>query len=225
MVAVGLATLIAGACSASASTGRKVDATALLAEAKATVDAAHSAHFTLTSQGVGGSGTVITGGEGDLVRPDGLQGSFTVSLDGFEASVKVVSKGGVFEAQLPFQTHYVRTNPADYGLQDPSQLLDPAHGLSNLLVTGTDAHMTGEERLEGELLYEVASTVPGSSIPVLPDASPSQPVTLVTAINPTSHQVRQMALTGPFTSPASDSTFRVTLTDYNEAVTITLPPT
>ena len=46
---------------------------------------------------------------------------------------------------------------------------------------------------------------------------------MVTAINPTNYEVRQIALTGPFTSK-SDSTFAVTLTKYNEPVTITLPP-
>jgi hypothetical protein len=219
----GLAALVAGACGGGASTP-KVDAPTLLRQAKATVDAAPSAHFTLTSQGVTGGGTNITAGEGDLVRPDQLQGSFTVTISGFGAAVKVVSKSGVFEAQLPFQKKFARTNPATFGLTDPSQLLDPTHGLSSLLTIGTGARATGQERIAGELLDEVAATVPGSAIPVLPDANPSQPVALVAAINPTTHQVRQITLTGPFTSK-SNSTFVVTLTKYGEAVTITLPPT
>ncbi len=94
--------------------------------------------------------------------------------------------------------------------------------MSSLLTAGTDARVTGQERVAGELLYEVTSTVPGSAIPVLPDANPSQPVTMVTAINPHNDQVRQIALTGPFSS-SSDSTYAVTLTRYNEPVTITLP--
>jgi hypothetical protein len=60
---------------------------------------------------------------------------------------------------------------------------------------------------------------------VLPDVNPSQPVTLVAAIDPKSRQVRQITLTGPFLSATSDSTFVVTLTKYDEAVTVTLPPT
>ena len=166
----------------------------------------------------------ITGGQGDLARPDSLQGSFMVSISGFNASVKVVSKGGVFEAQLPFQSKYTKTNPASFGLTDPAQLLDPNHGLSNLLIIGTGARSSGQERIGGELLDEVTTTVPGTSIPVLPDANPAQPVTLVAAIDPRTFQVRQISLTGPFTSATSNSTFVVTLTNYNEAVTITLPP-
>jgi LppX_LprAFG lipoprotein len=221
IAAVALAALLGGACGGS-SAPPKVDADALLRQAKATVDAAQSAHFTLTSQGVSGSGTTITGGEGDLARPDQLQGTFTVSLHGLDLSVKVVSKGGVFAAQAPFQKGYTRTKPSAFGLTDPAQLLNPDHGLSSLLTAGTDARVTGQERVAGELLYEVTSTVPGSAIPVLPDANPSQPVTMVTAINPHNYQVRQIALTGPFSS-SSDSTYAVTLTRYNEPVTVTLP--
>jgi lipoprotein LprG len=221
IVAAGVAALLSSACTSSSTP--KVDPQTLLHQAKATVDGAPSAHFTVTSQNVTGSGTNIIGGQGDLERPDALQGSFTVEINGFNAAVKVVSKGGVFEAQLPFQSKYTRTNPASFGLADPTQLTDPHRGLSNLLIIGTGAKSSGQERISGELLDEVTTTVPGSSIPVLPDANPSRPVALVAAINPKSSQVRQITLTGPFTSATSDSTFVVTLTKYGEAVTITLP--
>jgi LppX_LprAFG lipoprotein len=222
--AAGLVVGLTGACGGHASVP-KVDAPTLLRQAKTTIDATSSVHFVLTSQGVSSGGTDLTGGAGDLARPDQLQGSFKVDVNGFSVSVKVVSKNGVFEALLPFQSHYALTKPANFGLTDPSQLLDPTHGLSNLLIIGSGAAMTGQERIAGELLYEVTATVPGSAIPVLPDANPSRPVTLVAAINPKNHQVRQITLTGPFTSASSNSTFVVTLTKYGEAVTITLPPT
>jgi len=216
--------VVAGGCGGTTS-GTKVDAQTLLAEAKATVDASRSAHFVLTSHGFSGGAISITGGEGDLARPDEIEGSFTVALSGFTVDIKVVSEGGVFEVLLPFQVKYRRTNPANYGLDDPAQLLDPVHGLSRLLIVGTGARLTGQERIAGELLDEVTATVPGASIPVLPDANPSAPVTLVAAIDPKSHEVRQMTLTGPFLSATNESTFVVTLTNYGEAVHISLPPT
>jgi lipoprotein LprG len=224
LVAACLAALMVGACGSSSSSGTSVDAANLLHEAKVAVDASHSAHFSLSSHGVSTGSTTITGGEGDIVRPDQMKGSFTVAIDGFGARVKVVAKGGGFEALLPFQSKYKVTQPSAYGLQNPAQLLDPAHGLSNLLIVGQDPRLTGKERINGELLDDVTTTVPGTVIPVLPDANPSRPVSLVAAIDPQSHQVRQMVLTGPFTSATSNSTFDVTLTNYDEAVTITLPP-
>jgi lipoprotein LprG len=222
VVAAGLlATLVAGCGGSSAS---KANPEVLLQQAKTTLDATSSAHFVLTSQNISSSGTQLTGGEGDVARPAQVQGSFSVTVDGFGAKVKVVGKGGVFAAQLPFQSHYTRVNPSTFGVSDPSALLDPNHGLSNLLTAGTDPHYTGQERYHGELLDEITSTVPGSAIPVLPDAEPSQPVTLVAAINPKTHETREISLTGPLTSKTSDSTYVVVLTAYNEPVNITLPP-
>jgi lipoprotein LprG len=220
--AAGLLLWSAG-CSGS-STAARTDPGTELRRAKAAIDAARSLHFTITSQNVGGSGTDLTGGEGDLVRPDGLQGSFTVTISGLKATVKAVSKGGVFEAQLPFQSGYTRTDPSSFGLADPATLLDPGRGLSNLLTVATGAQRAGQERIAGELLDRITATVPGSSIPVLPDANPAQPVQLVAAVNPKTSQVRQITLTGPFTSATANSTYVVTLTNYDEAVTVTLPP-
>jgi lipoprotein LprG len=223
IIAAGIAALVASACGGGSS-APKAGPETLLHQAKATIDATPSLHFTLTSENVTGNGTNLSAGQGDLVRPDSLQGSFTVNIQGFNAEVKVVSKGGVFEAELPFQSKYTKADPASLGLTDPAKLLDPNHGLSNLLIVGTGAQSSGQERIDGELLDKVTTTVPGSSIPVLPDANPGQPVTMVSAINPKNFQLRQISLTGPFTSATSNSTYVVTLTKYGEAVTITLPP-
>jgi lipoprotein LprG len=196
-----------------------------LHNAKTVIDSTSSVHFSLASQNVTGGGINLTGGEGDIARPDQLQGSFAVVVNGLNANVKVAAKGGVFVAQLPFQTHYARTNPSAFGLGDPSQLLDPTHGLSSLLVEGSGAHVSGQKRLNGELLYEVTWMVPGNDVPLLPNAKPSEMVTSVAAINPHNYQLRQISLTGPFTSSSSNSTYIVTLTNYGAPVTVTLPPT
>jgi lipoprotein LprG len=225
MGAAGLAALlvlVGGACGGSSKP--KADPETLLHNAKVVIDSTPSVHFGLSSQNVSGGGINLTGGEGDLARPDQLQGSFTVVVNGSNANVKVAAKGGVFMVQLPFQSHYSRTSPSSFGLGDPSQLLDPTHGLSGLLVEGTNAQVSGQERISGELLYEVTSTVPGTAVPLLPNSKPSQPVTVVSAIDPHTYQLRQISLTGPFTS-SSNSTYTVTLTKYGEPVNITLPPT
>ena len=90
-----------------------------------------------------------------------MQASFTVTVNGLGASVKVASKGGVFEAQLPLSTTYSKTDPKSFGFTDPAQLLDPNTGLSNLLVTVRASGSSGQVRLSGELLDEVTFTVPG----------------------------------------------------------------
>jgi hypothetical protein len=215
-------TLALPACSSSSS-APKGNPEALLQQAKTTLDAAHSVHFKLTSSNVSSGGTNLTGGEGDLVRPDAMQGTFTVTVSGFSANVKVLTKGGVFMAQLPFTSGYKVTNPSSFGLENPAKLMDPNAGLTNLLTEAQNPMFTNQVRIGGELLDTITFTVPGSSIPVLPDANASKPVDVVAAINPSNHQLRQITLTGPFTSASSNSTFELTLTNYNEPVTVTLP--
>jgi lipoprotein LprG len=201
-----------------------VSAPVLLQNAKKTADGATALHFKLTSKSVSLSSTNIVGGEGDLVRPDGLAGTFSVAISGFVANVKVAAKNGVFEAQLPFSNHYTKTDPSNFGLQDPAQLFNPQTGLTKLLTLSNDPVLGPKQRLNGELLDTVTYRIPGADIPVLPDANPSQPVTMTVAINPSNYQMRVVTLVGPLTSATSDSTYTLTLTNYNERMTITLPP-
>jgi len=197
----------------------------LLQNAKKTADATRTLHFDLTSKDVSLSSTNIVSGNGDLARPDALAGSFSVAISGFVANVKVISKNGVFTAQLPFTNHYTRTNPANFGLQDPARLFDPSTGLTKLLTLSKNPKLGPRERINGELLDTVTYDIPGASIPVLPDANPSQPVKMTVAINPSNYQMRSVTLVGPLTSATSDSTYTLTLTRYNQHVAITLPHT
>jgi lipoprotein LprG len=220
-----MAAATAAGMAACGSSSPKLGAPELLAKAKSSADAASGAHFVLTSSGVSTSGTNITGGEGDLIRPQSLQGSFSVTVDGFVANVKVASVGSDFEALTPFSAHFVKTDPSKFGLTNPADLLDPTNGLTSLLVHAQNPQLGRTERINGELLDTVTFTVPGTEIPVLPDAAPSRPVSLEVAVDPSSYQLRVITLTGPLTSATSNSTFVLTLSDYNEHVTVTLPPT
>jgi lipoprotein LprG len=217
------AALVATASASYASAGPSPEA--LLRQAKATLDSTSSVHFALSSKNVPSSGTNLSGGTGDAVRPDELRGSFNVTVDGLGATVSVAAKGGVFLVKLPFATGYTRTNPAALGIGNPSQLLNPSTGLSAILTAGTNARFSGSERIAGELLYMVTTEVPGSSVPILPTAGAPRPVTLVAAINPHDRQLRQLSLTGYFLSATATTTYVLRLTRYGEAVSITLPPT
>jgi hypothetical protein len=210
----------------SASAPRSVSASALLARSRAVVDATGALHFALSSTGIPSSGTNIVGGSGDLVRPADLSGSFTVALSGVQASVKVVAIGPAFYAELPFTSSFAKVNPASLGLGNPAQLLSPATGVSALLTDAArGARRTGSIRRAGELLDEVTGTVPGDKIPVLPDADRAKPVRLVASIDPSNYQLRQVSLSGPFTSATTTTVYTVTLTDYGEHVSVAAPST
>lgn len=196
--------------------------TSLLSEAKAVLDQAPSVHFALTSGGAAPTGTAITSGSGDIARPDQLQGRFMLVVSGLPVSLSVLAGNGKFFVQAPFQSSYALTDPATFGVGNPATLLDPTTGLSGLLPAVTGAHSVGQTRIGGEVVDQVAGTVPGSAVPVLPDADRTRAVSLVASIVPGSHQLRQVVLQGPFLSAAT-STYTVVLTAYGEAVHVTLP--
>ena len=220
VVAMALLASVVTGCSG----GKTANPQSLLSAAKSTLDSTSAAHFTLSSTNATTSGgTTITGGEGDVQRPDKLRGSLDVIVNGFKAQVKVVAVGDQVFAQLPFSTKFSKIDPSTFGLGNPGQLLDPQKGLSSLLSAAAGAKVTGQQRINGELVDLVSADVPGSSIPVLPDADASVPVHMSVAIDPDNHQLRQVTLTGPFIKAGTESTFVVTLTSYGENVQITLP--
>lgn len=219
-----MALVMLAACGGSSSP--KVSASQLLSRAKSTLDATSAVHFELRSTGVTGSSLALTGGSGDIVRnPVSIQGTFTLSEDGIQVSAKVASVGSTFEAQLPFTKGYEKTDPSKFGLTNPAELLNSQTGLTRLLVVAQDPKLGSSTRLNGELLDTVDFTVPGNSVPLIPDEAPTKPVELSVGINPSNDQLRTVTLTGPFTSATSNSTYVVTLTQYGENVTVTLPAT
>ncbi|MBO0730872.1 MAG: LppX_LprAFG lipoprotein, partial [Acidimicrobiaceae bacterium] len=216
--AVGVLTSIAAGCGGSST----VKPSTLLPEAQRTLNAATSAHFVLASRNIPASGTNLRGGDGELARPDKLRGTFQVQVFGLPATVRAVAISGKFWALLPFQPSYKMVNPSEFGLGDPSLLISRDKGLSHLLTELQNPKAVGRERINGELVEKIAGTVTGPQIDsFLPDAAPSQPVHLTFAIDPSSHQVRQATATGPFVSKTTQSSYILTLTNYNEAVTIT----
>jgi lipoprotein LprG len=205
--------------------GPSSDPATLLRQAKQVVDSAPSAHFALTSSPVKGSGPFITGGSGDMKRPNSFTGSLSVDFSGLSLSIQVVAIGGVFYAQLPTSTSFQKTDPTAYGFGDPSTFLDPNHGLSNLLTICTQPSLGSDDRNNGEELHEVNCSLPGTAVAsLLTDAAPSQPVSATFGIAATSNQLRKVVLTGPFYMGAGTTTFTLIIDGYGKSVTITPPP-
>ncbi len=196
----------------------------MLRQAKQAIDATPSLHFTLTSTGASGTGTLITGGEGDAHRPDQFRGTLKVLQSGFGVTVHILSTGGRFLVELPFTTTYEQTDPSKYGFGDPATLLDPDKGLSSLLVNTLSASMADRDRFNGEELDEVDVSLPGDRVAaLLTSADRSKPVKGRIGIDSGNHQIRRVVLTGPFFDARKDSTFTLVLDNYGENVTITPP--
>jgi len=225
-VAALLAAAALGTTLAACGSGPTADPHALLQQAKRTIDATPAVHFTLTSSGAAGSGTIITGGAGDAHRPDQFRGTLNVMQSGFSVAVSILSTGGQFLVKLPFTSSYQATDPSSYGFGDPATLLDPDKGLSSLLVHPLSASDAGRDRFNGEELDEVEVSLPGAQVAaLLTSADKSKPVQGRIGIDSGNHQIRRVVLTGPFFQAGRDSTFTLVLDSYGENITITPPAT
>ncbi len=197
----------------------------LLAHAKRTLDAADSAHFVLDSEGAPDTGTVLTGGEGDIARPSSFEGTLKVNALGSALDLKVVSVDGTVYAQLPFTTSYSVVDPAQFGFGDPGALLDPDTGISQLLAKAESAKLGEEKRVGGDVVREVTAQIPGDLVErILTSQDPSTPVQARFSIATKTGELRRAELTGPFYAADQDATFTLQLSDFGADVQITAPP-
>lgn len=221
---VSTAALLLCACGPSIS-GPSFDPTSLLKTTKSVLDSTSSFHFVLTSADVTGSGSELTGGSGDMKRPDSMSGTLQVSIFGLALNVPVVSVGGTFSVKLPTGLGFSTANPADYGFADPAQLIDPNHGLSSLLLKCQSPQVESDDRYHGEALHEIGCSLPGTAVAaLLTSADTSKSVAATFGIDTSNHQLRRVELTGPFIIKSSDATYTVVLTNYGENVSVTPPP-
>lgn len=214
------ALLLLGACG-----GPSLDATKLLKTTKSVLDGTPSFHFVLTSANVTGSGAQLTGGRGDMKRPDSMAGVLQVSIFGLALSVPVVSVGGTFSVKLPTSSSFSSANPADYGFADPAKLIDPNAGLSSLLLDCQSPQVESDDRYNGEALHEIGCSLPGTAVAaLLTSADPSKSVAATFGIDTGTSQLRRVVLIGPFISKSTDTTYTLVLTNYGENVSVTPPP-
>ncbi|WP_088282291.1 LppX_LprAFG lipoprotein [Kineosporia sp. A_224] len=212
-----------GSAAAGGPTSAAQDPAALLAKARATLDAAPSLAFTLQGADLPENGNVLLGGTGDLERPDGFAGTLDVRFAGVLAKVEVVSTGGTFYAKLPLTTAFSKVDPKTLGFTDPGGFMNPETGISQLLSQAKDPKLGGESRVVSEVVRQVTATLPGALVDdLLTSADPAQDVAATFGIT-AAGELRQAELVGPFYAKGVDSTFTILLRDYGKSVQITAP--
>jgi len=230
VAATALASLALAACSGGGSSPgpststAPPDAAALLATARQKLDAAPSAHFTLSSADVPAQGTALIGGVGDAARPDRFKGDLDVRVAGAQVRVAVVSIGGTVYAKLPLTNSFGKVDPAQIGISDPGLLLSPESGVTQLLAKAREPRLGGTTRLFAEVLQEVRAEIPGEVVDqILASADPATPMTGVFGIVQGSGELRRATLTGPFTAKGTNSTYTIVLEKYGAQVDISAP--
>lgn len=218
------AALLAG-CSGGSEPQPPADPRALLDRAKVAIDEAPSVHFELTSANVPSGRAAFTGGSGDAARPAKFQGNLTVNLGLGSVNVAVISVDRTVYATLPFTSRYAVIDPAEFGVPDPGQLLDPATGITPLLATATEPVLGEEVRLGSDVLREVAARLDGQAVDnVLSVADPAGIFTATFGIVEDNDQLRRAVVTGPFVAKGTDTTFTILLDRFGAPVDISAPP-
>lgn len=200
------------------------DPGALLAAAKATLDASSSVAVRVTSADLPAGSSALVGAQGTAARPASFEGELDVAIGGGTVSVGVVSVDDTVYVKTPFASEYAVTDPADFGLRDPALLIDPDTGISSMLTEATQVALGDESRVEGEVVREVTAQIPGAVIErLLTSADPAQPMSAAFSVVEGSSELRRAVLTGPFLDAQVDSTYTIDLDQYGEEVEIRAP--
>ena len=200
------------------------DARAVLDRAKATLDAASSLRFAVTTPDPPAGAASLVSASGVAARPDKFQGDFKVSLGGATATVAVVSVGGTVYAKLPFAGGFQQVDPAQFGVADPGRLLDPSSGVSNLLTKAQNPKLGSKSRVGSEVVQRVSATIPGEAIAqILVSADATAPVEATFAVVDGTDQLREAVVKGPFFRTGLTSTLTILLDRYGEPVEISAP--
>lgn len=227
LAAAALALTALAACSDDGDGGNgeetAADPQAQLDTAADLLNEASSVKFVVEGDELPDDGTVVVGGEGVAVPPSSFEGEIRIRAGALPATIKVVSVDGTLWAQLPLTSGFDEVDAEELGFGDPGLLIDPDHGVSQLLTSGTEVTAADQVRVDGEVYDQVESVLPGELVgEVLTIADPSAEVDAVWAMDESGH-LRQATLTGPFYDGGDEQTYTVSLDEYDEPAEISAP--
>lgn len=216
-----LALLLVAGCGGGSKAGHKTPAE-VMAAAKATFDKASSVHVDLATDQTPDSGNGILSAAGTLTRQPAFQGKADVLFRGLRATVPVTAIGGKIYVQLPLSSRYTAIDPADFGIPDPAQFIDPDKGISRLLTELSGLKKGKQTRDGNRILTEYTGTLTAARVKaIIPMAVAGDYATVVGVDD--KDVVRNVEVTGPFFGKGTTVTYRISLSDYDKAVTIKKP--
>ena len=222
--AASVAALVALAGCGTSASPTQADPTALLAQAKATMEKASTVAFTLTSKAVPASSDGVTAADGvgifDASTPK-FKGTFTGRLAGITGTIGLITIGPdayvkfFDEAYKPFDLKAVDA-------PNPSDFFNTSTGMTGLLAKTTNPTLGAQVREGKDIVQEVTGTVPGAEIQRLFKLGDgTKPFTVTFAIAD-SGELRRTTAVGEFFA-GSTSTYVIVLKDYGKTVEIARP--
>jgi lipoprotein LprG len=213
--------LIAGCSSGPKESGAPLpDATTLVKQSAAVTKTVTSAHVVLSVQGkVPGLPIKVLTGDLTSIPSVAASGNVKLTLGGSDIDANFV----VYDSTL-----YATLTPnkwSDFGkasdIYDVSVILNPAAGVANALDNMTNAKAEGRETINGQSVIRISGTISADAVnKIAPPFNATQPVPSTVWIQETGdHQLVQANL-----QKSSGNSVQITLSNWNQPVTVTKPP-
>ncbi|MBJ7358673.1 LppX_LprAFG lipoprotein [Nocardioides sp.] len=160
---------------------------------------------------------------GVATRAPAFEGELTVSLNGLDVDVPVISVDGTVYAQLPFTASFAEVNPADYGAPDPAQLMASGTGIAAWLTEATEVESGDQVRQGDTVLSTYTGTLSGQVVDAsIPSADADADFPVVFRIDDAG-RLRSVVISGPFYGDKGEVEYTVALDDYGTTKDIEAP--
>lgn len=191
------------------------------------LDAVRSVHFTAAIDGtafIDDARTVqLRSAEGDIAVPDTMRTRITIAAGAANVDVSLISLGGD-----KYQTNLLtgQWEPAGAGFDySPTVLFDQGRGLSSVAGKLREVERLPDETVDGQAAHHLRGKVDRAAIaPLTSGAIEGDPVTAELWIAKDSSDLLKLVLTEPPTAnKAKPTTWTLTLSKYDQPVTIAKP--
>ena len=221
LAAVSLAAaLVAGCSSSKKNTNPLPDAASLVKQSSQATKNVKSVHLVLSVTGKI-KGLPVKTLTGDLTTNPGTaaKGSAKITIGGSDVDAQFVVFDGHLYAALS-GNQWSDFGPAS-DIYDPSQILNPDTGLANLLANISDPKAESRETINGQDTIRITGKASASAVNALaPQLKADQPLPTTVWIQENGdHELVQAKL-----NQTSDNSVQMTLSNWNQPVTVTKPP-
>jgi len=182
-------------------------------------------HFTLTASDIAPGLFAVTKAQGDVVRPDKLQiHGIVEATQGFSTGIGIIFVGPKQYVSLGDTGTYQNTS----GLPNLLNIFSTSQGIGAILSQLQNPSTPTDDTVNGVECWKITGTVSSTLLAPITGSPPATPTNVQTLlwIGQSDNQIHQVTLNGKATDTDKDTTVRTfDLSNYNETVTITAPPT
>lgn len=195
----------------------------VLAAAKDALGSTSGVALSLTTEELPSDVDGVLEATGVATRAPAFEGELTVSLNGLDVDVPVISVDGKVYAQLPFTASFAEVNPADYGAPDPAQLMASDTGIATWLTEATAVESGDQVRQGDTVLSTYSGTLSGQVVDAsIPSADENADFPVAFRIDDAG-RLRSVVISGPFYGSKGEVEYTVSLDDYGTTKDIEAP--